>query len=160
MNLKIKNNKNDIINFKFKGKSVAISHMDCFIKPFENEFQLRKTYFEELSSNKIVFKKIYSSQKDYFLIINKKYYKKWKRSILFDILLPVQSIFLKKVLEFPEGRYIIGSEHNNYEFIRDSEFAYSAREVVEKNEYFYNNNELIRLALNSLEDKKDVFIRI
>ncbi|MGY4687726.1 hypothetical protein X927_09250 [Petrotoga mexicana DSM 14811] len=149
-----------MIKLKYKGKKVCINHIDCFIKPFENEFQLRKIYFQEITDKKITFKKIHSSDKEYFLVVDASDYKKSKRSLFFDSIIPVQSILLKKVLEFKEGRYVLGTDFYNYEFIRNTEFAFSGLIVDEKPTYFFDNQELKELAIKYLEDKRIVPVRI
>jgi hypothetical protein len=67
-----------MIKFKYKGNKVCINHIDCFIKPFENEFQLRKIYFQEITDKKITFKKIHSSDKEYLVLFQKVWVEKMK----------------------------------------------------------------------------------
>jgi hypothetical protein len=94
------------------------------------------------------------------LVIDTSDYKKSKRSLFFDSIIPVQSILLKKVLEFKEGRYVLGTDFYNYEFIKTKEFAFSGIIVDEKPIYFFDNQELKELAIKYLEDKRIVPARI
>lgn len=149
-----------MIKFNYKGKKVCINHLDLFIKPFKNDFQLRKVYFEEIKNKLIEFKKLYSSDMNYYLVMSKRDYRRCKYSLLYDIYLPVQSIILKKVLELPEGKYIVGTPFNNYEFIRNKEFAFSGLPSKEEATFFIDNDELISIAKRSLQEKKNVFNRI
>lgn len=149
-----------MIKFNYKRKKVVIDHIDSFIKPFQNEFQFRKTYFNEISNKLIYYKKIFVSDIIYYYVLSMKDYKKYKYSCFIDAFFPVQALILKKVLSLDQGKYITKTSFYNYEFIRNHEYGFSGIIVKEKPNIIINDEELKSLAIDSLEDSKNVLYRI
>ena len=73
---------------------------------------------------------------------------------------PVQALILRKVLSLDQGKYIIKTSFYNYEFIRNHEYGFSGIIVKEKPNIIINDEELKSLAIDSLEDSKNVLYRI
>jgi hypothetical protein len=143
-----------MIKLNYKRKKVVINHIDSFIKPFQNEFQFRKTYFDEISNKLINYKKIFVSDVIYYYVFSMKDYKKYKYSFFIDVFFPVQALILRKILTLDRGRYIIGTSFYNYEFIRNHEYCFSGIIVKERPSIILNDEDLKSLAIESLEDSK------
>lgn len=150
-----------IINYK--NKKIKIDHLECFIKPFKSEFELRKTYFEQIRNKQIKYERIYSSQLDYFFFLFKEDYYKLKYSIFYDFFIPVQSLIIINLLEQPEGKYVVETFIGNYIFYRDKEFIYSGIKDKSKFDlvnYKINEEELLDNAKKIISGDKNDYIRI
>lgn len=149
-----------MIKLNYNKKKVVIDHIDSFIKPFPNEFQFRKTYFEEITKKQIFFKKIFVSDVVYYYVLSMKDYKKYKYSFFVDLFFPVQALILKKVMTLKEGKYVVKTSFYNYEFIRNHEYCFSGIIVDQEANIILSDEELKSLAIESLEDSKNVLYRI
>ncbi len=148
---------------KISKYKVKIDHLECFIKPFKNEFELKKCYFDQIENKIIYYKNIFSRVNNYYLILLKKEYMKIKYSFNYDLFLPVQSLMIDDLLEKDEGKYVFGSDFGNYIFYKDENFVYSGvrdDEKFENVDYLYSNEELSEKAKVILENKKNNYIKI
>lgn len=59
-----------------------------------------------------------------------------------------------------EGKYVVKTSFYNYEFIRNHEYCFSGIIVDQEANIILSDDELKSLAIESLEDSKNVLYRI